>query len=76
MKQRLPTVELYRDSTGRWRWRFVAVNGRVLADSGEGYWRRRDAIAGVERVTSSRYSRHDGVLYGRDREATAWVVIP
>lgn len=23
-----------------WRWRFIAKNGRILADSGEGYKRR------------------------------------
>jgi uncharacterized protein YegP (UPF0339 family) len=27
----------YRDRAGLWRWRFVAPNGRTMADSGEGY---------------------------------------
>jgi uncharacterized protein YegP (UPF0339 family) len=29
--------ELYEDKAGGWRWRLVAKNGRIVADSGEGY---------------------------------------
>ena len=29
--------EIYRDAKGEYRWRFVAPNGRIMADSGEGY---------------------------------------
>ena len=36
-------IHLYRDKRLLWRWRVVARNGRILADSGEGYCRRRDA---------------------------------
>lgn len=28
---------IYRDARGEWRWRIVARNGRIVADSGEGY---------------------------------------
>lgn len=35
-------VTVYQDRKGTWRWRFT-VNGRVMADSGEGYTRRRQA---------------------------------
>lgn len=31
-------VEIYQDRRKEWRWRFV-VNGRIMADSGEGYAR-------------------------------------
>lgn len=27
----------YKDKKGEWRWRFVASNGRTVAESGEGY---------------------------------------
>ena len=30
-------IEVYKDRAGDWRWRAVAKNGNVLADSGEGY---------------------------------------
>ena len=42
---------LYRDPAGDWRWRLRALNGRMVADSGEGYRNRLDcrhAIALVQ----------------------------
>ena len=48
--KRATRFELYRDKRGDWRWRVVAANGRVLADSGEGYSRRCDALRGAERT--------------------------
>jgi uncharacterized protein YegP (UPF0339 family) len=35
--------ELYRDAGGQWRWRLRARNGRIVADSAEGYASRRNA---------------------------------
>lgn len=29
--------EVYQDAAGEWRWKHVADNGRLIADSGEGY---------------------------------------
>ena len=43
------TITLYRAPDG-WRWRYMAHNGRVLADSGQGYSRRVDAVRGACRV--------------------------
>lgn len=34
------------DQPGKWRWRFRASNGRILADSGQGYSRRIDCLNG------------------------------
>ena len=31
------TAYLARESAGEWRWRLKAVNGRIIADSAEGY---------------------------------------
>lgn len=42
------TVTLYRADDG-WRWRYEA-SGRCLADSGQGYSRRIDAVKGACRV--------------------------
>ncbi len=44
------SFELYRDAGGEWRWRLVHKNGNVLADSGEGYTRRRDARRAADSV--------------------------
>lgn len=35
--------EVYRDKLGEYRWRLLTSNGRIAADSGEGYTRREDA---------------------------------
>ena len=48
-------IEIYR-SRGilkRWRWRYVAANGNVMADSGQGYVDKRDALAGALAVTGT-----------------------
>jgi len=34
------TFTVYRDRKREWRWRLTAPNGRILADSGEGYKRK------------------------------------
>ncbi len=45
-------VVFYVDNDGQWRWRFRAAgNGKVLADSGQGYSRLADARAAALRVT-------------------------
>lgn len=33
------SAEIYQDRKQEWRWRLKARNGRILADSGEGYTR-------------------------------------
>ena len=33
------TVEVYRDRKKEWRWRRIAMNGRKVSNSGEGYQR-------------------------------------
>jgi uncharacterized protein YegP (UPF0339 family) len=44
-------AELYRDAKGEWRWRVHAANGRIVADSGEGYKRKDDCAHGLRLVT-------------------------
>lgn len=46
-------VEIYKDKRGEWRWRVKHSNGRILADSGEGYSRKSDAKKGFERLAAS-----------------------
>lgn len=47
---RADRVDLYRDTEGKWRWRYVSGTGRVLADSGQGYRNKADAVRGLEIV--------------------------
>jgi len=43
----LDHIELYRDVAGKYRWRRVAMNKNIIADSGQGYrskyWAKRMA---------------------------------
>lgn len=45
------TFEIYRDNNGEWRWRLVARNRRIIADSGEGYKRKGKAVSMVRKIT-------------------------
>jgi uncharacterized protein YegP (UPF0339 family) len=38
--------EVYKDRAGQWRWQHIADNGRIIADSAEGY----DSKANAERA--------------------------
>lgn len=48
--------EIYKDKAGEWRWRLVADNAKVIADSGEGYVEKRDAVAMVEKIQKRAHS--------------------
>jgi uncharacterized protein YegP (UPF0339 family) len=41
---------IYRDAKGEYRWRLRAGNGRIIADSGEGYERKIDCERSIELV--------------------------
>lgn len=45
-------ISLYRSGLIRkeWRWTYIAANGNVLADSGEGYARKVDARTIAEQL--------------------------
>jgi len=42
--------EIYEDAGGEWRWRLRHRNGNIVADSGEGYASRSNAVEGVTGV--------------------------
>jgi uncharacterized protein YegP (UPF0339 family) len=42
--------EIYRDGIRQFRWRLRASNGRIIADSGEGYWSKADCLYGINIV--------------------------
>lgn len=41
--------EFYQEGNGDWRWRRIALNGRIVAASTEGYRNRADAVANARR---------------------------
>jgi uncharacterized protein YegP (UPF0339 family) len=52
--------DVYQTTDGEWRWRLWSRNGRIVADSGEGYKRRQDAVRMCERLQD--YSAHSSVF--------------
>lgn len=44
------TFELYRDKGDHYRWRLRSGNHRTIADGGEGYSQKDDALHGIELV--------------------------
>ena len=42
--------DLYKDTTGEWRWRLVASNGKTVADSGDSNTTKANAEAGIALV--------------------------
>ena len=47
------TYNYYKDHKGEWRWRLKASNGRIIADSGEGYNSEQECLDDIKRVKSS-----------------------
>lgn len=41
---------IFPDAIGEWRWRIEASNGDIVADNGEGYKKRAQAVRMVERL--------------------------
>lgn len=40
-------IRVYKDKHGLHRWRLVSTNGKILADSGQGYARKRNCLEAV-----------------------------
>ncbi len=47
------TFELYKDRAEEYRWRLRHENGNIIADSGEGYTTKANAINGIESVKTN-----------------------
>lgn len=48
-----PTFEVFQDGDGDWRWRLVATNGNIIADSGEGYTTKQGVKRGIQSVKTN-----------------------
>lgn len=49
----LARFELYRDRAEEWRWRLRHRNGEVIADGGEGYTSKQNAVKGIRSVVEN-----------------------
>jgi uncharacterized protein YegP (UPF0339 family) len=46
----MATFEVFKDVKKEFRWRLKASNGKIIADSGEGYVAKADCEHGIELV--------------------------
>lgn len=53
MEAHLSSYHLYKDRAGLWRWRLMAANNRIIADSGESYHNKSDCLHGIQLVKNS-----------------------
>ena len=44
---------VYKDAVGYWRWTLYAANNRKIANAGEGYNNKADALSAIALVKSS-----------------------
>lgn len=42
-------LEIYKDKAGKWRWRKIAPNGRIVAASCQGYVNKSDCSSNANR---------------------------
>ncbi len=48
------TYYKYQDANKQWRWRLKAANGRIIANSGEGYVNESDCDSAITLVKNSK----------------------
>lgn len=48
-----PRFEIFQDNADEWRWRLVAANSNIIADSGEGYASKQGAQRGIKSVKTN-----------------------
>jgi uncharacterized protein YegP (UPF0339 family) len=42
--------EVYKDKSGEFRWRLIHTNGQMIANSGESYKTKENAMGGIKSV--------------------------
>jgi uncharacterized protein YegP (UPF0339 family) len=57
-------IDSYKDEAGEWRWR-IKIGDDIIADSGEGYTRERDALHGLFAIYFGAYDDSFLELYGK-----------
>ncbi len=62
---------VFKDAAGEWRWQLLASNGKIVADSGEGYKRKASAEKAVEKFKTAVLAAPIVQLWGREKEKDA-----
>jgi uncharacterized protein YegP (UPF0339 family) len=48
-----PQLEVFQDKSGQYRWRLRAINGEIIATSGESYERKQEVSKAIMRVKAA-----------------------
>lgn len=43
-------IKIYKDKSGQWRWRLLARNGKIIADSAEGYRTKSNVTRAINKL--------------------------
>jgi uncharacterized protein YegP (UPF0339 family) len=62
MAKQITGPEFYKDVKKKWRWRVRANNGKIIADSGQGYATRYACVSGFLSVVSVDQKSVDAIL--------------
>jgi uncharacterized protein YegP (UPF0339 family) len=62
MAAKFARFDVYKDRKGEWRWRLLARNGRIVADSGEGFVSRAHAYRSARAVRTAADGASIGAL--------------
>lgn len=47
------TIKVFKDAQGEWRWSLISTNGRIVADSAEGYKRRASCVQMAKKIAET-----------------------
>lgn len=45
--------QIYKDTSGQFRFRFLAANNRIIANSGEGYYNKKDCLDAINLIKTN-----------------------
>ena len=69
----MPRFEVFEARDKTWHWRLIAANGKIIADSGEGYASEYNAVRAAKRTKElapqAPITRPDGALLSEDKLA-------
>ena len=58
-------VYIFKDIAGEWRWTRKSSNGRIVADSSEGYANKDDCVTMAMRINKATEFLVDGVVIAK-----------
>jgi len=54
---------IFKSINGQWRWRFYALNNKIIAESGESYFNKEDAIKAINLLKQNCSTAQVEIIY-------------